>query len=154
LGGHARKRFHTLAGKNVTALSGVTGSHRANLGRIAETLTEEGVLTRDLAMIRNAARETLVQVLSCRENQSASGMGVRYAGTAIDADTYLPNMATEAFLPALSRAAIFGEGDGEEEADDVAIDGAPGKRNDDGPDGHDPIGGDDEATTLPDDHVS
>jgi ParB family transcriptional regulator, chromosome partitioning protein len=57
-------------------------------------------------MIRNAARETLVQVLSCRENHSASGMGARYAGTAIDADAYLPNMATEEFLPALSRAAL------------------------------------------------
>ena len=95
-----------LAGRNVTALSGVAGSYRGSLGRIAETLTEGGVLTRDLAMIRNAARETLVQVLSCRENQSASGMGARYAGTAIDADAYLPNMATEAFLPALSRAAL------------------------------------------------
>jgi ParB family transcriptional regulator, chromosome partitioning protein len=194
-----------LAGRNVTVLSGVAGSHRANLGRIAETLTEGGVLTRDLAMIRNAARETLVQVLSCRENHSASGMGARYAGTAIDADAYLPNMATEAFLPALSRAAleqsaathsvapqarvkdtraaliarfagetfvypgarfapttaelearrnpasIFGEGDAAEDSGDVAIDGAPGERNDDGRDDHDPIGEDDEATALPDD---
>ena len=33
-------------------------------------------------------------------------MGARYAGAAIGADTYLPNMATEEFLPALSRAAL------------------------------------------------
>ncbi len=96
-----------LAGKNVTVLSGVTGNHRSSqLGRVAETLTEGGVLTRDLATIRDAARETLVMVLSCRENHSASGMGARHAGTAIDADTYLPNMATEEFLPSLSRAAL------------------------------------------------
>ena len=96
-----------LAGRNVTVLSGVTGRHRANLlGRIAETLTEGGAITRDLATIRHAARETLAEVLSCRENHSATGMGARYAGTAIGADTFLPNMATEEFLPALSRAAL------------------------------------------------
>jgi ParB family chromosome partitioning protein len=96
-----------LAGRNVTVLSGVTGRHRAShLAVLAETLTEGGVLTRDLTTIRHAARETLVEVLSCRENHSASGMGARYAGTAIDADTFLPNMATEEFLPALSRAAL------------------------------------------------
>ena len=96
-----------LAGKNVTVLSGITGTGRFNpLGRIAESLMGGGVLTRDLSAIRSAARETLVTVLSCRENQSASGMSARYAGTAIDADAYLPNMASEAFLPSLSRAAL------------------------------------------------
>ncbi len=33
-------------------------------------------------------------------------MGARYAGTAIDADVFLPNMAMEEFLPALSRAVL------------------------------------------------
>lgn len=96
-----------LSGRNVTVLSGVTGRHRANhLARVAETLTEGGAITRDLTTIRHAAREALVEVLSCRENHSATGMGARYAGAAIGADTYLPNMATEEFLPALSRAAL------------------------------------------------
>ena len=96
-----------LAGRNVTVLSGVTGRHRANLlGRIAETLTEGGAITRDLTTIRHTAREALAEVLSCRENHSATGMGARYAGAAIGADTFLPNMATEEFLPALSRAAL------------------------------------------------
>jgi len=58
-----------LAGKNVTVLSGVIGSPQYNqLGRVAERLTEGGVLTRDLLTIRDAAREALVTVLSCREN--------------------------------------------------------------------------------------
>ena len=96
-----------LAGRNVTVLSGVTGRHRAShLARVAEMLTEGGAITRDLTTIRHAAREALVEVLSCRENHSATGMGARYAGAAIGADTYLPNMATEEFLPALSRAAL------------------------------------------------
>jgi len=96
-----------LSGRNVTVLSGVTGRHRAShLARVAETLTEGGAITRDLTTIRHAAREALVEVLSCRENRSATGMGARYAGAAIGADTYLPNMATEEFLPALSRAAL------------------------------------------------
>lgn len=87
--------------------SGVAGQYRASgLAEAGATLTEGGVLTRDLAAIRRAARHALVEVLSCRENQSSSGIGARYAGAAIDADTYLPNMATEDFLPALSRAAL------------------------------------------------
>ncbi len=95
-----------LGGRNVTVQSGITGGQHNQLGRIAETLTEGGVLTRDLPTIRDAAREALVAVLSCRENHSASGMGARHAGIAIDADAYLPNMATEDFLPSLSRAAL------------------------------------------------
>jgi len=96
-----------LGGRNVTVLSGVAGRHRANaLGRIGESLTEGGVLTRDLDTLRRAAREALVEVLSCRDNHSASGMGARHAGSAIDADAFLPNMATETFLPSLSRAAL------------------------------------------------
>jgi ParB family transcriptional regulator, chromosome partitioning protein len=96
-----------LAGRNVTVMSGVAGQYRSNtLSDVAATLTEGGVLTRDMGTIRQAARWALVQVLSCRENQSASGLGARHAGTAIDADAFLPNMATEEFLPALSRAAL------------------------------------------------
>jgi len=98
-----------LAGNNVTVQSGVVGRHGIRrLGSLAETLTEGGVLTRDLDAIRYAARETLVEVLSCRENHSASGMGARHAGAAIDADAYLPNMATAEFLPALSRSTLEG----------------------------------------------
>jgi ParB family chromosome partitioning protein len=96
-----------LACKNVTVMSGVAGRYRgSNLREVAAALTEGGVLTRDLAIIRHAARAALVEVLSCRENQSASGIGARFAGAAIDADAYLPNMATDEFLPALSRAAL------------------------------------------------
>lgn len=96
-----------LGGRNVTVLSGVAGRTRGNtLGRIADTLTEGGVLTGDPGLLRHAAREALVAVLSCRDNQSASGPGARHAGTAIDADAFLPNMATEAFLSALSRPVL------------------------------------------------
>ncbi len=95
-----------LGGRNVTVKSGVTRFRANALGRIGETLTEGGVLTRDLDTLRHAAREALVEVLSCRDNHSASGMGARHAGSAIDADAFLPNMATAEFLPSLSRAAL------------------------------------------------
>ena len=96
-----------LGSRNVTTQSGVVGHYRgAPLARLAESLTEGGVITRDLTTIRQAAREALVEVLSCRDNHSASGMSARYTGDAINADEYLPNMATEEFLPALSRAAL------------------------------------------------
>ncbi len=48
----------------------------------------------------------LVQVLSCRENMSKSGMAARYAGAVIGADLYLPNMATQEFLSCLSKQAM------------------------------------------------
>ena len=95
-----------LGGRNVTVKSGVIRLRANALGRIGDTLTEGGVLTRDLATLRHAAREALVEVLSCRDNHSASGMGARHAGAAIDADAFLPNMATREFLPSLSRAAL------------------------------------------------
>ena len=95
-----------LGGRNVTVKSGVTGFRGNALGHIGESLTQGGVLTRDLDTLRQAAREALVEVLSCRDNYSASGMGARHAGAAIDADAFLPNMATEAFLPSLSRAVL------------------------------------------------
>lgn len=98
-----------LSGNNVEVRSGVANRGMGGVGnraRIAETLTEGGVLTRDPDALRHAAREMLVEVLSCRVNHSASGMAARYAGSAIDADTFLPTMATEEFLPCLSKAAL------------------------------------------------
>ena len=97
-----------LGGRNVTVKSGIAGRGFGGnkLAKLAETLTEGGVLTHDLATLRQTAREALVEVLSCREDHSASGMGARHAGAAIDADAFLPSMATEDFLPVLSRAAL------------------------------------------------
>lgn len=98
-----------LAGRNVEVRSGVKDKAFAGYGRarerIADALTEGGVLTRDMATLRRAAREMLVQALSCREGHSQSGMGARYAGAAIGADLFLPNMATQDFLKCLSKPA-------------------------------------------------
>ena len=48
----------------------------------------------------------LIDVLSCRENRSKSGVVARLAGAAIGADEFLPNLATEEFLSCLSRTAL------------------------------------------------
>ena len=96
-----------LGGRNVQVDSGA--AERGGYGwreRLAEKLTEGGVLTQDLQLLRATAREMLAQVLSCRDNKSQSGMGARYAGAAIGADLYLPNMATQAFLSCLSKQAM------------------------------------------------
>jgi ParB family chromosome partitioning protein len=96
-----------LGSKNVEIRPGVNehcGSRAVR--QIAGALVDGGVLTRDSRAVRHAATEILVQVLSCRENQSASGMSARYAGMAIDADAFLPNMATAEFLPCLTKAAL------------------------------------------------
>jgi hypothetical protein len=73
---------------------------------ICRTITEGGVLTADRDLLRQAAREMLTGVLSCRENRSQSGVFARIAGEAIGASPRLPNMATEEFLSCLSRGAL------------------------------------------------
>ncbi len=96
-----------LGARNVSVQSGVAEQRYSNqLRRIAGGLTHGGALSRDLGGIRAAARAALVEVFSCRENYSASGIGARIVGVAIGADLRLPNMATEAFLPSMSRAAL------------------------------------------------
>ena len=90
---------------NVTVESGseVRGSDRQSICR---ALTEGGVLTADLDLLRQSARRMLTGVLSCRENRSQSGSFARIAGETIGASLQLPNMATEDFLSCLSRGAL------------------------------------------------
>jgi len=94
-----------FGGDNVTVDSGsdLRGEDRQ---AICRTLTEGGVLTADLDLLRQAARRMLAGVLSCRENRSQSGSVARIAGEAIGASLRLPNMATEDFLSCLSRGAL------------------------------------------------
>jgi len=95
-----------LGGQNVQVHSGAERKGYGWRERIAERLTEGGVLTQDMNLLRSAAREMLVEVLSCRENMSRSGMAARHAGAAIGADRFLPNMATSDFLSCLSKQAM------------------------------------------------
>jgi len=94
-----------FGGDNVAVDSGsdLRGEDRQ---AICRTLTEGGVLTADLDLLRHAARRMLAGVLSCRENRSQSGSVARIAGEAIGASLRLPNMATEDFLSCLSRGAL------------------------------------------------
>ena len=59
-------------------------------------------------MPRIAARAALIDVLSCRENISKSGIVALIAGEAIGANGFLANMGTEDFLSCLSRPALEG----------------------------------------------
>jgi hypothetical protein len=94
-----------FGGDNVSVDSGsdLRGSDRQ---AICRSLTEGGVLTADLDLLRQAARRMLTGVLSCRDNRSQSGPFARVAGETIGASLRLPNMATEAFLSCLSRSAL------------------------------------------------
>ncbi len=65
-----------------------------------------GKLAFDMDTLRVAARSLLIDVLSCRENASKSGIVARVAGETIGADAFLPNMGTEDFLSCLSRPAL------------------------------------------------
>jgi hypothetical protein len=95
-----------FAGQNVSIASGNADGY-ARIGRHAARLIgEDGRLAFDRDTLQQVARATLIDVLSCRENRSDSGVTARIAGDAIGADTFLPNMATDDFLSCLSRTAI------------------------------------------------
>ncbi len=98
-----------FAGQNVRVDSGAGGDYRfgSRFGRHAAMLFDaEGKLAFDMDTLRIAIRNVLVDVLSCREGMSKSGIGAVVAGQAIGADGFLANMGTEDFLSCLSRPAL------------------------------------------------
>jgi hypothetical protein len=98
-----------FAGQNVRVDSGAGGDFRngTRFGRHAAALFDDkGKFVFDADTLRIAARGVLVDVLSCREGMSKSGLVALVAGAAIGADTFLANMGTEDFLSCLSRPAL------------------------------------------------
>jgi ParB family transcriptional regulator, chromosome partitioning protein len=101
-----------FAGQNVTVASGardISYFGAASLSQhAARLIDQDGRLSFDMDTLRVATRSLLVDVFSCRENRSASGIVARLAGDAIGADNFLPNMGTDEFLSCLSRPALEG----------------------------------------------
>ncbi len=100
-----------FAGQNVRVDSGAGGDHGygRRFPRHAATLFDgEGKFAFDTDTLRIAARGVLIDVLSCREGMSKSGVVALVAGQAIGADGFLANMGTEDFLSCLSRPALEG----------------------------------------------
>ncbi|MDI4655873.1 ParB/RepB/Spo0J family partition protein [Xanthobacter autotrophicus] len=100
-----------FAGRNISIASGASGDvyGYARMDRHAARLVgSEGKLAFDRETLQQAARGVLIDVLSCRENRTDSGIVARLAGNAIGADGFLPNMGTDEFLSCLSRAALEG----------------------------------------------
>jgi ParB-like chromosome segregation protein Spo0J len=98
-----------FAGQNVRVDSGAGGDFRfgGRFGRHAAALFDaEGKFAFDTDTLRIAARGVLIDVLSCRENMSKSGIVALVAGAGIGADGFLTNMGTEDFLSCLSRPAL------------------------------------------------
>jgi ParB family transcriptional regulator, chromosome partitioning protein len=94
-----------LAAANVM-VDGPRGRFTVERRAIAGRLVEGGRLTEDLGTLRQAARGMLAEVFSCRKDASNSGMFARLCGTTVNADAWLPNMATEEFLSCLSKAGV------------------------------------------------
>lgn len=90
-------------GCNNVAVDSGSGQGKQDRRAICQAIAEGGVLTADLDLLRQSARQMLIAVLSCRDNRSQSGPFALIAGEAIGASHCLPNMATEAFLSCLSR---------------------------------------------------
>ncbi|QRG06872.1 ParB/RepB/Spo0J family partition protein [Xanthobacter dioxanivorans] len=100
-----------FAGRNISIASGASADvyGYARMDRhAARLLGTEGKLAFDRETLQQAARGVLIDVLSCRENRTDSGIVARLAGDAIGADGFLPNMGTDEFLSCLSRAALEG----------------------------------------------
>jgi ParB family chromosome partitioning protein len=101
-----------LGSRNVDIRPGVANHFGSGGARqIAAGLVEGDVLTRDSDALRVAARDMLVEVLSCRTNMSCSGPTALIAGATIGADAFLPNMATEDFLSCLPKPLLEAEAD-------------------------------------------
>ncbi len=100
-----------FAGQNVRVDSGAGGDYRfgSRFGRHAAGMFDaEGKFAVDTDTLRIAARGVLIDVLSCREGMSKSGVVALVAGAAVGADSFLSNMGTEDFLSCLSRPALEG----------------------------------------------
>lgn len=99
-----------FAGQNVSVTSGtrdISCYGAAGLGEHAARLfDQDGRLEFDMETLRVTIRSLLIDVLSCRENRSDSGVVARVAGNVIGTDNYLPNMGTDEFLSCLSRPAL------------------------------------------------
>ncbi|WEX12136.1 ParB N-terminal domain-containing protein [Chelativorans sp. AA-79] len=101
-----------FAGQNVRVDSANGGGDdyyygNRRIARHAASLFDaEGKLTFDMETLRVAVRSMLIEVLSCQENRTNSGIVARAAGEVIGADGFLPNMGTEEFLSCLSRSAL------------------------------------------------
>lgn len=80
-----------------------TGTRR---GAYSRAVSEGGIITQDLNTLRSAARGMLRTVLSCEVGRNGSGEMARIAGASVHAEVYLPNMATDEFLPKLSKDGI------------------------------------------------
>ena len=100
-----------FAGQNVSVTTGSGGVYygHSRLAKNAVVLFDaDGKLAFDMDTLRVAARTMLVDVFSCRENATNSGIVARIAGEVVGADAFLPNMGTEDFLSCLSRPALEG----------------------------------------------
>ena len=98
-----------FAGQNVSVTTGSGGTYygQSRLAKNAAVLFDaDGKLAFDMDTLRVAARTMLVDVFSCRENATNSGVVARVAGEVVGADSFLPNMGTEDFLSCLSRPAL------------------------------------------------
>jgi ParB family transcriptional regulator, chromosome partitioning protein len=99
----------SFAGSNVTIASATpnAGYGFAKCESAAvQLILADGSINLDQTVLRQAARSVLVNVLSCRDNRSKSGIVARLAGDMIAAGQYLPTMANDEFLSCLSRAAL------------------------------------------------
>lgn len=98
-----------FAGQNVSVTIGSGGTYYgpSRLATNAAVLFDaDGKLSFDMDTLRVAARTMLVDVFSCRQNATNSGIVARIAGAVVGADAFLPNMGTEDFLSCLSRPAL------------------------------------------------
>ncbi len=98
-----------FAGQNVRVDSGAGGDYRFGnrFGRHAAVLFDaEGRLAFDMDTVRVAMRNVLIDVLSCREGMSKSGILALVAGNVVGADGFIANMGTEEFMSCLSRPAL------------------------------------------------
>jgi ParB family transcriptional regulator, chromosome partitioning protein len=79
-----------FAGQNVSIASGNADGFARLARHAAHLIDKDGKLAFERESVQRAARAVLMDVLSCRENRSDSGVVARVAGEAVGADSFLP----------------------------------------------------------------
>ena len=99
---------HLLALMVAAFGSGNVQVHTSTTDRraIAGDITDWNSLCTDPDVIRAAAKRMLIATLSLRRDHTQSGPLARIAGVSLDADSFIPSLATDEFLTCMSKGAL------------------------------------------------
>ena len=74
-----------------------------------KVINEDGTLTDDVDTIHQTAKELLKLAVNCRRENAGTGIAGEFIAKSLNADQYLPNMATPEFIQSMQRNILENE---------------------------------------------